>query len=124
MFLNEIIDLPTQFISNFILFCELFENLQISVLFLILHSDVTYKGSHAVNVISEDDTADRLDEYHNKCLLIALRSYVSKTDGEHDGSAPIVRPNVLFEPGCFQKVMAFNPTVFRVDLSHTEEQNR
>jgi hypothetical protein len=64
-----------------------------------------------------------LYEDHDSRFLIANWDYVPEANGQHDGGAPIIGPNVLLKPTCMREAFCDNPIAVRIDLGHSDESD-
>lgn len=98
MLLDVTIDLLRKRLTDMVFICKFLKDLQILALLYVLRANVGDQRTNTVDVVSEDDAADGLDEDHTQCFLIANWNHISESNGKHNRSAPVVRPYVLFIP--------------------------
>lgn len=56
--------------------------------------------------------------------MAILRHYITKPDSKHNGSSPVVRPNVLLKPLPINKIFNLKPTIFLVGHENQNNGNK
>ena len=90
---------------------------------LVFSADVADEAADAVDVISEDYAADDFHQDHGHRFLVARGSDVSEADGQHNGRAPVVGPNILLIPRGVSEPPFPQPIGLGVDFGHAEQHH-
>lgn len=88
------------------------------MLFLILKANISNESPNTIDVVGKNDAADRLNEDHKACFLIASGNDISESYSQHDGCAPVIRPNVLLVPGRVHYSLIQQPIWVLVHVRH------
>lgn len=123
MLLDVVVDLPGQRLVDAVLVGQLLEDLHVLGLLDVLRADVGDQRAHAVDVVREDDAANRLHEDHAQGFLVVDDHDVSEADGQHDGGAPVVGPDVLLEPGRIAESLAGHPVGTGIEVGHADQDD-
>lgn len=121
--LNEVGDLPVKFAGDRGVLCNLPEQFDVALLLVVLGLDVEDKVSHAVDVVGQHDAAEGLDEDQANGLFVVASCNIAEADCEHDVGAPVVSPDVLFEPVSPVNVPDGHPVLVGADLGHGREDD-
>lgn len=74
------------------------ESLEVVGLLQTLLPEVAYEIPHAVDVVSQANTANHLNEDQAECLLIICCCEVAKPHCQHNSCSPVITPDVTFVP--------------------------
>ena len=79
-----------------------------------IHDEIT----NAADIVSQNNTADSLDEDEAESLFIVRGSDITKANGEHDVCAPVVGPNIFLVPLGLVDLPFGHPVVGGADICH------
>ncbi len=116
--LNIVIDLELEFLGDKVLVSQFLEYLKLFIPLVVLGTDTSDDGSHAVDVVSHYNAAECLNKDQACCLAAVGRNNVSEPYCKHDINCPIVRPNVPFEPTCALNALKCHPVIGRVGFGN------
>lgn len=95
-----------------------------SFLFLrITGPEFADKGTDIADIIGQSDTAEGLNEDEKHGLDLIVGRNISKAHSEHDGGAPVITPNILYQPVLINDVNFGIPGLLRIDSCHKVETN-
>lgn len=100
------------------------QSLHLLLLAGVLLADRADKSPHIADVVSQSDAAEGLDEDQDNGLVVVGGRDVSKAHCQHDVSAPVVSPNVLYKPALVTNLEFGDPVVCFAHLSHQIEDDR
>ena len=81
------------------------------------------EGANIIDVIGECNTAECLDKNKNYGFIIVASADVTKANGQHNISPPVVPPNVLDIPSSILDAKFNQPVSLTVDVRHEIQAN-
>ena len=89
-----------------------------------MSADVRDETADTVDVVSEGEAAKGFDQDEADGFLIGRGNYVAESHRQHYVRAPIIRPNVPFDPRRIADALRDHPIHVFVEVGHGHEQNR
>lgn len=81
------------------------------------------KGANIIDVIGKCNTAKCLDKNKDYGLIVVAGADVTKANGQHDISPPVVPPNVFDVPSSVLDAELNQPVGLTVDVGHEIQAN-
>lgn len=98
------------------------ESFEVAVLCGLVRTDLLDDCSDTVDVVCENYAAHCFEEDHAQGLARVTGYNVTKTHCQHDGCRPVVSPDILFAPFCFNQTPTDEPVVFLIDSGHRNQK--
>jgi hypothetical protein len=85
---------PLEFIGDWIFLHCSAENSELPLEDLGIISHFGNDAAYLTDVIGQDNRAENLNESNDNCFTIIDRRNVTKTNGQHDGTGPVIAPKI------------------------------
>lgn len=122
--IDVILDLLHQSLRKTVILCKVMKDLPVLIDKLAIKSNLTDNLAKTADIIRKGNTAGDLYKNNPERFLRAGRSNIPKPYCQHDGSRPVIRPDVFLRPRGVIDILDRLPVSFGVILGHDVKDNR